>query len=81
MNVYKYRYFVKCLLGLWDVTLDRLVRLQLESLEERRLKFDLICVYKTLQIIIIIISKPLVPETFCGSTALQRCMRVRHFRA
>jgi hypothetical protein len=26
-------------------------------------------------------NKPLVSETFSGSTAVQRCMRVRHFRA
>jgi hypothetical protein len=41
------RYFTKRLLGLWDVSyLDRLGRLKLESLEERRIQFDLICVFK-----------------------------------
>jgi hypothetical protein len=43
------KYFTKRLLGLWNVCyLDRLDKLKLESLEVRRIKFDLICVYKIL---------------------------------
>ena len=39
-------HFTKCIRGLWNITYrDRLRMLNLESLEERRMKNNIICVY------------------------------------
>jgi hypothetical protein len=86
------RYFTKRLLGLWNVRyLDRLDKLKLESLEVRRIKFDLICVYKILHGLVnlhcdefFVISNSVtrghsfkLSKTFCKHTFAQHCFAYR----